>query len=70
MRRINKYGLVERNQRFGGETLEYALIAGIIVVALIAVIGTVGDKLVRAYQSRNSAAVTQPTTVPITEPSK
>ena len=29
----------------GGEVLEYALIAGLIVVAAIAVIGTVGQKV-------------------------
>jgi Flp pilus assembly pilin Flp len=35
----------------GGEVLEYALIAGLIVVAAIAVIGTVGQKVVARWQS-------------------
>ena len=33
----------------GGEVLEYALIAGLIVVAAIAVIGTVGQKVVAKW---------------------
>jgi Flp pilus assembly pilin Flp len=33
----------------GGEVLEYALIAGLIVVAAIAVIGTVGSKVVAKW---------------------
>ena len=35
----------------GGEVLEYALIAGLIVVAASAVIGTVGQKVVARWQS-------------------
>jgi pilus assembly protein Flp/PilA len=35
----------------GGEVLEYALIAGLIVVAAIAVIGTVGNKVVARWTS-------------------
>ena len=35
----------------GGEVLEYALIAGLIVVAAIAVIGTVGQKVVARWQA-------------------
>ena len=34
----------------GGEVLEYALIAGLIVVAAIAVIGTVGTKVLAKWQ--------------------
>ena len=33
----------------GGEVLEYALIAGLIVVAAIAVIGTVGSKVLARW---------------------
>ena len=33
----------------GGEVLEYALIAGLIVVAAIAVIGTVGQKVLARW---------------------
>jgi Flp pilus assembly pilin Flp len=37
------------NDETGGEVLEYALIAGLIVVAAIAVIGTVGQKVVAKW---------------------
>jgi pilus assembly protein Flp/PilA len=39
----------------GGEVLEYALIAGLIVVAAIAVIGAVGSKVVAKWTSLNSS---------------
>jgi pilus assembly protein Flp/PilA len=39
----------------GGEVLEYALIMGLIVVASIAVIGTVGGKVLARWQSVNSS---------------
>ena len=39
----------------GGEVLEYALIAGLIVVAAIAVIGAVGTKVVAHWTSLNSS---------------
>lgn len=35
----------------GGEVLEYALIAGLIVVAAIAVITTVGEKVVAKWNA-------------------
>lgn len=35
----------------GGEVLEYALIAGLIVVAAIAVISQVGDAVIAKWQS-------------------
>lgn len=38
----------------GGEVLEYALIAGLIVVAAIAVIGAVGSKVLARWNSLNS----------------
>lgn len=38
----------------GGEVLEYALIAGLIVVAAIAVIGQVGTKVLARWTSLNS----------------
>jgi Flp pilus assembly pilin Flp len=37
----------------GGEVLEYALIAGLIVVAAIAVIGSVGTKVLAKWTSLN-----------------
>ncbi len=39
----------------GGEVLEYALIAGLIVVAAIAVIGAVGTRVVAKWSSLNSS---------------
>ena len=38
----------------GGEVLEYALIAGLIVVAAIATIGAVGGKVMARWNSVNS----------------
>jgi Flp pilus assembly pilin Flp len=43
-----------RDER-GGEVLEYALIAGLIVVAAIAVIGSVGTKVLARWNSLNSS---------------
>lgn len=39
----------------GGEVLEYALIAGLIVVAAIGVIRTVGTKVLARWTSLNSS---------------
>jgi len=39
----------------GGETIEYALIMGLIVVTAIAVIGTVGVKVLARWTSVNSS---------------
>lgn len=39
----------------GGEVLEYALIAGLIVVAAIATIGAVGTKVLAYWTSINSS---------------
>jgi Flp pilus assembly pilin Flp len=39
----------------GGEVLEYALIAGLIVVASIAVIGTVGQKVLARWTALSNA---------------
>jgi Flp pilus assembly pilin Flp len=38
----------------GGEVLEYALVAGLIVIAAIAVIGSVGTKVLARWNSVNS----------------
>jgi pilus assembly protein Flp/PilA len=38
----------------GGEVLEYALIAGLFVVAAIVVIGSVGTKMLARWSSLNS----------------
>ena len=45
----------------GGEVLEYALIAGLIVVATIAVIGAIGGKVLANWTSLNSAMDTATT---------
>ncbi len=39
----------------GGEVLEYALIAGLIVVAAIAVVTSVGTKVLARWTSLNSS---------------
>lgn len=39
----------------GGEVLEYALIAGLIIVTAIAVIGTVGTKVLGRWTSLDSS---------------
>jgi len=43
------------NDDAGGEVLEYALVAGLIVVTAIAVIGTVGTKILGRWNSLNSS---------------
>ena len=43
-----------RDER-GGEVLEYVLVAGIIVVAAIAVIGSVGTKVLARWNSLNAS---------------
>jgi pilus assembly protein Flp/PilA len=50
----NLWNRLVRDER-GGEVLEYALIAGLIVVAAIAVIGTVGTKVLARWNSLNSS---------------
>jgi pilus assembly protein Flp/PilA len=47
-------GRLIRDER-GGEVLEYALIAGLIIVAAIAVIGTVGTKVLARWTSVDSS---------------
>ena len=39
----------------GGEVLEYALIAGLIIVAAIAVIGSVGTKVLARWTSLDNS---------------
>jgi Flp pilus assembly pilin Flp len=48
----NALGKLIRDEQ-GGEVLEYALIAGLIVVAAIAVIGAVGTKVLARWTSLN-----------------
>jgi pilus assembly protein Flp/PilA len=39
----------------GGETLEYALVSGLIVIGAISVIGKVGTKVAAKWSSLNSS---------------
>jgi Flp pilus assembly pilin Flp len=39
----------------GGEVLEYALVAGLIIVTAIAVIGTIGTKVLGRWTSLDSS---------------
>jgi Flp pilus assembly pilin Flp len=39
----------------GGEVLEYAVVAGLIVVAAISVIGKIGTKVLARWNSLNSS---------------
>ena len=48
----NTFAKLVRDEQ-GGEVLEYALIAGLIVVAAIAVIGSVGTKVLARWTSLN-----------------
>ena len=43
-----------RDER-GGEVLEYTLVAGLLVVSAIAVIGSVGTKVLARWRSLDSA---------------
>ena len=53
--RAMKYIFKFLQDESGGEVLEYALIAGLIVVAAIAVIGSVGGKVLASWNSLNSS---------------
>jgi Flp pilus assembly pilin Flp len=48
------FGSLVRDEN-GGEVLEYALIAGLIVVAAIATIASVGGKVLARWNSLNSS---------------
>jgi len=50
----NLVGKLVRDEQ-GGEVLEYALIAGLIVVAAITVIGSIGTKVAAKWSSLNSS---------------
>jgi Flp pilus assembly pilin Flp len=55
MKAITKFvGRLVKDEQ-GGEVLEYALIAGLIVVAAIAIIGSVGTKVAARWSSLNSS---------------
>ena len=50
----NLFGKLVRDEN-GGEVLEYALIAGLIVVAAIAAITSVGSKVLARWTSLNAS---------------
>jgi pilus assembly protein Flp/PilA len=50
----NLFGKLVRDEN-GGEVLEYALIAGLIVVAAIAAITSVGTKVLARWTSLNTS---------------
>ena len=55
MNSLKRFALSMIRNEDGGEVLEYALIAGLIVVAAIAVIGAVGTKVVANWTSINTS---------------
>ena len=50
----NLLSLLARDER-GGEVLEYALVAGLLVVSAIAVIGSVGTKVLARWRSLDNS---------------
>jgi Flp pilus assembly pilin Flp len=48
------FGRLFRDDR-GGETIEYALIAGLIIVAAVVIISTVGNKVLARWMSVDSS---------------
>ncbi|MGA2231707.1 MAG: Flp family type IVb pilin [Tepidisphaeraceae bacterium] len=48
------FSSLARDER-GGEVLEYALVAGLIVIAAIATISSVGTKVLARWNSLNSS---------------
>ena len=51
---IHWVGSLVRDEQ-GGEVLEYALVAGLIVIAAIATIASVGGKVLARWNSLNSS---------------
>jgi Flp pilus assembly pilin Flp len=54
LKKLTKLGKALIRDEQGGEVLEYALIAGLIVVAAVVVIGSVGTKVLARWNSVNS----------------
>ena len=48
------FNAIVRDER-GGEVMEYALIAGLIIVGAIALISSVGDKVLARWTSLNTS---------------
>ena len=54
MKTRNRFAELLRDER-AGEVLEYAILAGLIVVGAIAVVGSVGGKVLARWNSLNSS---------------
>ena len=54
MRTLIRQSLKAFRDEQGGEVLEYALVAGLIVIAAISVIGQVGAKVLAKWTSLNA----------------
>jgi Flp pilus assembly pilin Flp len=54
MNLMKKYAAAFWRDETGGEVLEYALVAGLIVIAAISIIGSVGTKVLARWSSLNS----------------
>ena len=50
----HQFSKIARDER-GGELLEYALIAGLIIVTAIAAVGSVGTKVLARWNSVNGS---------------
>ncbi len=55
MQKLSKTFVSILRDEQGGEVLEYALIAGLVIVTCIAIIGTVGTKVLARWTSVNSS---------------
>lgn len=55
MRSATKFILTLARDESGGEVMEYAIVAGLISIVAIAVIGSVGTKVVARWNSVNSS---------------
>jgi Flp pilus assembly pilin Flp len=53
--RLNKAVLAFWTDETGGEVLEYALVAGLIVVGAISLISKIGNKVLARWTSLNSS---------------
>ena len=55
MKSLSKYLKAVARDEAGGEVIEYALIAGLIVVVTVVVIGKIGGKVLARWNSVNSS---------------
>jgi pilus assembly protein Flp/PilA len=55
MRQVVRHAAELWRDERGGETLEYAVVAGLIVIAAISIIKTVGTKVLARWTSLNAS---------------